>query len=214
MNKDLILSVVRHLLTACGGGLVANGTVSNDELQQVIGALATLIGVGWAIYLRRTSAPAATPAPPSSKGTFLTPLLLTFLTLNSALFTVSCATLRQIASVNLPFVQTEAQLACGAALQLAVSDGDRRDVANMIFSISDAVDTLSDGTAPTPEEFTAKINALGIGSAEKYAGIASAIGGVWTKFYASLSGDPALAVQVMQRISAGCCDAARPYLVP
>ena len=86
------------------------------------------------------------------------------------------------------------------------------EVAAMIYSVADTVDQLSDGTALTPDQFTAKVTAWGIGGASKYASIAKAVGAIWAKVYPSLQSDPKLAVAVLQKISAGCCDAARPYL--
>lgn len=71
MNKDTILALVRHFLTAAGGGLATNGTVTNDELQQVVGALITIAGVVWSVVLRmqaaKASAAANAPAPEIAK---------------------------------------------------------------------------------------------------------------------------------------------------
>lgn len=96
--KDSILSLLRHGLTAGGGGLVANGTATNDEWQQIVGALVTIIGVVWSIWQRHQSklqaasaqppAPSAPPANPISK---ITPLLLAICLLPSPVFLSGCA---------------------------------------------------------------------------------------------------------------------------
>ena len=130
----------------------------------------------------------------------------------AAILATGCATIQTIAKLDLPFVETEAQLACGAVLQLAVSPADRAGVAGMIYSVADVVDSLATGQVLTPDEFNAKVTAWGIGGASQYVGVAQAIAGVWAKLYPSLQGNPQLAIQVLAKISAGCCDAAKPYV--
>ncbi|MCX6907484.1 MAG: hypothetical protein NTY01_05520 [Verrucomicrobia bacterium] len=172
--------------------------------------VAILVVVNLVLRLATKGAVDWSARPPSS----VSGLLLVLGLSSSVLGLAACATIRQIAQINLPFVQTEAQLACGAALQLAVSDADRRDVANMIFSVADTVECFGGGDALTPDEFTAKVNAWGLGGAAKYAAIATKIGEVWARLYPSLKDNPKLAADVLAKISAGCCDAARPYLAP
>lgn len=45
--KDSILSIIRHALTFGGGVLVAKGWIAEHTLPEIIGALASLIGVVW-----------------------------------------------------------------------------------------------------------------------------------------------------------------------
>ncbi len=49
MNKEVILGIVRHTLTAAGGVLVTKGTIDQTTLESVVGALLTLLGVVWSI---------------------------------------------------------------------------------------------------------------------------------------------------------------------
>lgn len=53
-----ITGVIRHLLTTVGGGLVASGILSGDELSQAIGAITTLIGIAWSVLSKRKAAKA------------------------------------------------------------------------------------------------------------------------------------------------------------
>jgi hypothetical protein len=53
MDKLVILGFVRHLLTFGGGFLVAEGSLSQPELQEAVGALAALAGVVWSIWEKR-----------------------------------------------------------------------------------------------------------------------------------------------------------------
>jgi len=43
--QSVSASVVRHLLT----GLGAAGVLSGDEMNQVVGAIATLVGLAWSL---------------------------------------------------------------------------------------------------------------------------------------------------------------------
>lgn len=48
MNPN-IASLIRHILTAAGGFLVARGIASTEQLTEIVGALISIIGVGWSI---------------------------------------------------------------------------------------------------------------------------------------------------------------------
>jgi hypothetical protein len=50
MKLDISLGLLRHVLTAAGGALVAKGFASNDEMGEAAGAICTLIGVGWSVW--------------------------------------------------------------------------------------------------------------------------------------------------------------------
>ena len=47
LMKAATLALLRHLLTFIGGTLVAKGIVDAEVLQEVIGAILTLLSVGW-----------------------------------------------------------------------------------------------------------------------------------------------------------------------
>jgi hypothetical protein len=49
MNREQILGIIRHVLTAAGGALVVKGTISAGDLQIAAGAITSLIGVAWSI---------------------------------------------------------------------------------------------------------------------------------------------------------------------
>ena len=52
MNTTLS-SLIRHGLTAAGGFLVAKGLASADQVAELAGAAATLIGTIWSIWKNR-----------------------------------------------------------------------------------------------------------------------------------------------------------------
>lgn len=57
MNPTLISAVVRHVLTAAGGGLAVSWGIDGATWEGVVGAIATLAGLGWSIYDKRKQVP-------------------------------------------------------------------------------------------------------------------------------------------------------------
>lgn len=45
--KSAVIALLRHLLTFIGGTLVAKGIIDTESLQEIIGAVLTLLSVGW-----------------------------------------------------------------------------------------------------------------------------------------------------------------------
>lgn len=55
MNES-IKSLIRHILSAAGGYLVAKGLVSADQMPEVVGAIITLAAAAWGIYSKQKPA--------------------------------------------------------------------------------------------------------------------------------------------------------------
>mgnify|MGYP001191656299 FL=1 len=55
MNSNLA-SLLRHILTAAGGFLVAKGLASADQLAELVGAVVSIAGVGWSVYNNKKAA--------------------------------------------------------------------------------------------------------------------------------------------------------------
>lgn len=53
MNAVVIASLVRHLLTALGGGFFAAWGLDGESVNAVAGAAATIAGVAWSVYDKR-----------------------------------------------------------------------------------------------------------------------------------------------------------------
>lgn len=49
MNKEVILGLVRHVLTAAGGAVVGNGLLAADEVTAAVGAIVTILGLVWSV---------------------------------------------------------------------------------------------------------------------------------------------------------------------
>jgi len=53
--NDSIKSLIRHVLSAAGGFLVAKGLVSADQLPEIVGAVITLVAAAWGILSKKKS---------------------------------------------------------------------------------------------------------------------------------------------------------------
>jgi hypothetical protein len=75
--KSIILGIVRHLLTAFGGGLSAQGLATSDDIAAAIGAAVTLIGFAWSVFEKYRARPRPSsldPRPSSLPLLILVPL--------------------------------------------------------------------------------------------------------------------------------------------
>jgi hypothetical protein len=50
MNVLIVQAIVRHLLTAVGGGLVANGVVDSQSMEAITGGIIAVTGLAWSVY--------------------------------------------------------------------------------------------------------------------------------------------------------------------
>lgn len=60
--NDSIKSVIRHGLSFGGGFLVAKGLLSADQVNELAGALITVMGIVWSIRKNKNTPPPAAPA--------------------------------------------------------------------------------------------------------------------------------------------------------
>lgn len=56
MNAETIGGIVRHALTALGGYLVASGVLDPTQMETVVGAVVTVVGVVWSVWQKRQAA--------------------------------------------------------------------------------------------------------------------------------------------------------------
>lgn len=57
MKKEVVLGVVRHVLTFFGGLLVTKGLLAEGVSEQIIGGLVSLVGLVWSVVSKKPSAP-------------------------------------------------------------------------------------------------------------------------------------------------------------
>jgi hypothetical protein len=55
MSKEQLLGVIRHGLTFLGGLLVTKGLLDEGILQEVLGAVMTLVGSVWSVVAKKTT---------------------------------------------------------------------------------------------------------------------------------------------------------------
>lgn len=55
MNRERILSVIRHVLTLGAGILVAKGTLEQGQVEIVAGGITGLIGVVWGVLSKKVA---------------------------------------------------------------------------------------------------------------------------------------------------------------
>ncbi len=60
--QSAVIALLRHLLTFIGGTLVAKGILDSAALTELIGAIITLVSVGW-MALSKYNKPAEVPKP-------------------------------------------------------------------------------------------------------------------------------------------------------
>lgn len=54
--KDMILGIVRHVLTAAGGTLAGNGVLTDADANVAAGAIITLLGIAWSVWDKKKKA--------------------------------------------------------------------------------------------------------------------------------------------------------------
>lgn len=47
---EVILGIIRHLLTAGGGVLVSNGILEAGQVETAVGAVLALVGIVWSVW--------------------------------------------------------------------------------------------------------------------------------------------------------------------
>ena len=53
MNNEYIKSLIRHVLSAVGGYLVAKGLVSTEQLPEIVGAIITIGSAIWGVLSKK-----------------------------------------------------------------------------------------------------------------------------------------------------------------
>ena len=55
MKKEVIMAIVRHMLTFVGGILIAKGLVDESTMQELAGSLSTSVGLIWSIIQKQNN---------------------------------------------------------------------------------------------------------------------------------------------------------------
>jgi hypothetical protein len=52
---EVVSGIIRHVLTAAGGALVASSYLTSDQWTTIAGALAVIVGVRWSVIAKRAT---------------------------------------------------------------------------------------------------------------------------------------------------------------
>lgn len=147
--NDQVAGLIRHTLTTVGGVLVAKGYLEAGVLEGVIGALMTLIGTGWSIWVKVVAARGQDAAAPRQGGwarvSLLVPLALAVVLGLSGCETVKSMAdpLRSSASKEAPAVAAARTVIDeGYALLTAVNKVIGENVSAGVWSKAQAQDYL------------------------------------------------------------------------
>ena len=56
MNAEIVSAIVRHLLTAIGGGFAVKYGIDGGSLDAIVGGASALAGVVWSMYDKKSRA--------------------------------------------------------------------------------------------------------------------------------------------------------------
>lgn len=54
LTGPVVLGVLRHVLTAAGGALAANGVLEAAQIETAVGAALTLAGIAWSAWEKKS----------------------------------------------------------------------------------------------------------------------------------------------------------------
>lgn len=149
MNREFLLSLLRHALTGAGGAVVANGSLSSDEMEQGVGALLTLAGVLWAWHDKRAKRRPA--APPEGTALVLACIL------PAALLLVGCGHLDADADADPVAVRAEQTISSSYNIANALVRWEEANRDQLSDDVSAAADTVR---ADFPPAHRAALDAL------------------------------------------------------
>jgi hypothetical protein len=112
----------------------------------------------------------------------------------------------------LPYIKPAVILACTVVLEQALSPEDRAEKAKMINNIATVVQALTVGQTPTPDQLQKALSDHLPAGKTHWAKYIVAVKDIYAAQFAKLDGNAALAVKVLNAISAGCKDATEQYV--
>lgn len=140
-----------------------------------------------------------------------TPLIIGFIGLIA--FQLSgCANETVSNYVNPGNARIATALVCSNTLTFAVSDTDRAQVADYIYSIAKGIRTLSGGKVPTTGDVEHAVGLFSPGNSKRWASLGTSIAGVYGGVFAQIKGNPKLALEYLEAIAGGCEDAAAQFV--
>lgn len=53
MTQEMVLGIVRHLLTTLGGLMASKGLIEGGQVEPLAGAVLVLVGFAWSVIAKR-----------------------------------------------------------------------------------------------------------------------------------------------------------------
>lgn len=123
---------------------------------------------------------------------------------------VSCETVKQYSTPANARIGTA--LICTNVINLTVDVADRPDVARDLYAVATVFHQFTGGHIPTPAELQAAIKLVTPKNANEWATLTQNIAAIWSAIYPQVQGNPRLALDYLEAISAGCSDSASAFL--
>ena len=112
----------------------------------------------------------------------------------------------------LPYIKPAVILACTVVLDQATSGNDRIEKAKMINHVAIIVESLTLGSAPTPDQLQKALTDYLPIEKTHWVNYVSAIKDMYTVQFSRVDGNGALAIKVLNAIASGCKDATSSYV--
>jgi len=137
------------------------------------------------------------------------------------LIITSCATTQPGDSNNtaqtavenaLPYIAPAVTLACTVVLEQALTPEDRVQKAIMINHVAVIVESLTRGTAPSPDQLKKALTDYLPTEKTHWVNYVKAVKDIYAAQFIRINGDTKLAVDVLNAIAKGCKDATEQYV--
>ena len=112
----------------------------------------------------------------------------------------------------LPYIAPAVTLTCTIVLDKALSPADRAEKAKMINHVATIVESLTKGTAPTPEQLQKALTDYLPAEKTHWVNYITSIKDLYATQFNKIGGNTKLAIDVLNAIAKGCKDATSSYV--
>ena len=112
----------------------------------------------------------------------------------------------------LPYIAPAVTLACTVVLEQALTPEDRVQKAIMINHVAAIVESLTSGTAPSPDQLKKALTDYLPVEKTHWVNYVTAVKDIYAAQFTRVNGDTKLAVDVLHAIAKGCKDATEQYV--
>lgn len=125
---------------------------------------------------------------------------------------VGGTTPKQAVENALPYIAPAVTLACTVVLEQAISPEDRVQKAKMINNVATIVESLTNGSTPTPDQLQKALTDYLPQDKTHWAKYVVVVKDIYAAQFTKLNGDAKLGVDVLNAIAKGCKTATEQYV--